>query len=409
MPTLAARVPNDSNEHAERGTAAHTVLERCLKNGFDADRFIGEPINVADEGEPIKIVKPNQEDAEAVQMAVDWFREECDADGDEIKIEARLIYSDDLWGTSDLVRYRPSTGELLVGDYKHGSGVSVDAVDNLQGICYGVAAKRMLEAKGLRVSVLRFVIIQPRCYHHLGPIREWVVECYDLPSWEQRVALAVERCTMAAGAYGEVQPDDWSALFLQPSRKACAWCNAAPICPAAKQSNLAVIDAQFSPVDPATSLPVVAAVPARPLYDPAQLAALYLDLDRVEAWTKRVREFVYAEAERGVKFPGLKLVPKRPTRRLRDGVADELVATLEMLGYARDSLFCAPELKSPAQIEAALEPHMPGKTQKARKDAAKQVIKRWVDSQSSGHNLAPDTDDRKAIRSDATEDFDAVA
>jgi hypothetical protein len=152
QPKLAEGVENRSSVFAEEGTAAHEVGAAALVQNLDAASFIGRKTS---NGWVV-----TAEMAEAVQVYLDAVRAEIQ-DGDEWDVEQRLKYSDDLWGTADFVRYRPSTGELLVCDYKHGKGVLVEAENNPQALIYGLMKAKALGNRG--ISKIKLMIVQPRC------------------------------------------------------------------------------------------------------------------------------------------------------------------------------------------------------------------------------------------------------
>lgn len=380
QPTLAAGIADPgSSKYAALGTLAHSVLERCLNNGWDAKRFVGETA----EGQTFSI-----EDAEAVQVAIDWLRDEILEDGDEAETEVKLRYNDDYWGTSDVVRYRPSTGELLVVDYKHGSGVAVEAYNNPQGVGYALMKVKALGNRG--ISTVRFVIIQPRCFHEDGPIREFVIEGIDMLEWEDRIVEAIRLVSQGAADSGRLA--NWASFYLNPGSH-CKWCKAAAVCPALAKQATEALQNDFSAVEPGG-------------YDVAKLAANLKLIPQLKAFITAVDSFAYSEAERGIVIPGHKLVAKRPTRRVSD--ESSVIEAADLLGIERDAIFTSPELKSPAQLEASFEPLMDGKTKKARTEAAKELLSPHIKAVSGGHALVPDDDPRPPVRGDVTDDFSAV-
>lgn len=368
QPALADGLERTENVHMRRGTAAHALLEYCWKKPANPNAVTAASFEAQYQ------LAFDQDDLQAVQDALDYIRGEFE-EGDEAETEARLRYSDDLWGTCDWSRYRPSTGELVVVDYKHGAGVAVDVTGPQTGI-YGLMKAKSLGNRG--ITSVRFVIVQPRCFHKDGPIREYVIDGVDLLDFEDKVVAAVEATRSPTAP---LVTGSW-----------CRWCPAAAICPQARADAEADAQATFD---------------ALTAYDPADLGKTLAKLDRIEGWAKAVREFAYAEAERGIKIPGWKLVPKRASEKWKDTAA--AIATLEVLGYDKADLLTEPELKSPAQVRAVLAATLPGKTKKDREAAARAEMADLIDKVSSGHNLAPETDDRSPVRSDATEDFAPVS
>lgn len=371
--TMAQGLPDSTSDSAELGSAAHELLELMMT---------GRPV-------PADLTMSNGvtlslNDLAAVDLALDWLRDETDEDaGDEIETETRLVYNDDLWGTCDFSRYRPKTKELLVVDYKHGVGVVVEAVNNWQGVLYAIMKSRQLGNRG--IATVRFVIIQPRAPHPDGPVREWEIDVCDLLELEGEILAGIERVREAESTEGP----DWAERFLKRG-KHCRWCkaNVASVCPLVQREIEAAAAADFAPG-----------------YSPQKLAEALAICDQAEAAIKATRAFAYAEADRGAHIPGWKLVAKRPTDRWRDEQAVKDMA--DMFGLAPEEIHEEPKLRSPAQMRGLLAAMMDGKTKKAREDAARQLLAEHVESVSSGTTLVSD-DDKRAAKGDATQDFTPI-
>jgi hypothetical protein len=355
QPALAATVRDESSSrYADEGTDAHWLAQGIITGEF-VDTFhalVGPKGNA---------VTPAM--LEAVMVYVDACRAEVQT-GDDWGVEQRLQYSDDVWGTADFVRYRPSTGELLVCDYKHGIGVAVEVENNPQALIYGLMKAKNLRNRG--ISSVTLMIVQPRCPHPDGPVRRWTFHGVDFLEFEDRLldAIAATRSVDAPLAAGDH----------------CRWCPAKPICPALRAATLDQARADFAP-----GLP----------YDPASLAAALDQIPLLETWIKATREFAYEEAIAGRTPAGWKLVEKRATRKWRDEAS--AAAMLELL-MAPDEIYEPRALLSPAKIEKAL-----------RKDERHKIALYTV-AESSGLTLVPESDKRPAAspRASAAEDFGAA-
>jgi len=355
QPALAATVRDEtSSRYADEGTDAHWLAQGILTNEFvdTFDALVGPKGNA---------VTPAM--LEAVMVYVDACRAEIAPD-DDWGVEQRLQYSDDVWGTADFVRYRPSTGELVVADYKHGMGVAVEVENNPQALIYGLMKAKNLRNRG--ISSVTLMIVQPRCPHPDGPVRRWTFHGVDFLEFEDRLldAIAATRSVDAPLAAGDH----------------CRWCPAKPICPALRAATLDQARADFAP-----GLP----------YDPVSLAAALDQIPLLETWIKATREFAYEEAMAGRTPAGWKLVDKRATRKWRDEAS--AAAMLELL-MAPDEIYEPRALLSPAKIEKAL-----------RKDERHKIALYTV-AESSGLTLVPESDKRPAAspRASAAEDFGAA-
>lgn len=384
QPHFAARFERRSSDHADRGTMAHHFLECALQEGISAATYLGEHYEIDD-----RVFTMKEEDCDAVQMALDFIRGEIE-DGDEWETETRLRYNDDLWGTCDFSRYRPANAELLVVDYKHGSGVAVEAFENPQGVIYALMKAKSLGNRG--IGSIRFVIVQPRCFHEDGPIREFVIDGVDMLDWEDKVAAAIEQVSHAEWA-AENNPNTFAAMFLTRG-KHCKWCpaNFAGGCPKVQADIDAAAVLDFSAPDRG--------------YDPAKLAEALAVCDRAEAAIKATRAFAYQEAAHGVTLPGWKIVAKRPTERWVD--ADGAVFAAEMMGVPQTDLVKEPEIKTPAQVRSLIAEYMEGKTKKNREDAAKAWLADFTERVSSGTKLVPESEPGVPVSPENINDFEPI-
>ncbi len=354
QPRLSEGVENRSSVFADEGTDAHWVAQGILTGEFTGS--FGEL--KTPKGNPV-----TPEMLEAVYVYIDAVRAEIQ-DGDDWDVEQRLQYSDDLWGTADFVRYRPSTGELLVADYKHGKGVPVEVENNPQALIYGLMKAKHLSNRG--ISKVTLMIVQPRCDHPDGPVRRWAFDGFELLDFEDKVLEAIA-ATKRDGA--ALNPGDH-----------CRWCPAKAICPALRAQSLEVARQDFAP---------------GLAYKPEELAAALDKIPLIETWIKATREFAFEEAIAGRPPAGFKLVEKRATRKWRD--ENEAASALELV-LAADEIYEPRSLLSPAKVEKLL-----GKTGK------KQIAGLTV-AESSGLTLVHESDKRPAAqaRNSAAEDFGAA-
>jgi len=166
--------PDISGQDAERGNAAHWVMEVVLLNIRDmrinqrAEEYIGE---TAPNGVVI-----DEELAQGAQVLIDDVLETVGPRIDAIHVEESMhiqTVHEHNGGTPDVWAYFPEVNTLYMWDYKNGNG-EVLAVENWQGANYleGVRAKLGLDDLKTRFV---FTIVQPYCYHgsNDGPISRW--------------------------------------------------------------------------------------------------------------------------------------------------------------------------------------------------------------------------------------------
>jgi hypothetical protein len=194
---LSAGVVGKQSVYASYGTVLHDVAAFCLKNTY---RTSG-------------VILTHEEDA----APVDAYLKRCRAEtrkGDEVRIEVTLKalhkIDPDLGGTADFIRWRPLTRELLVVDFKTGSGVDVEAADNRQMMIYALGA--MLEM-GVGAEDVTVLIVQPRLGDAGRHIKQWTFKGIELLDFAAEIQKAAEATR---------DPDP----RYNPSEKVCRWCPA---------------------------------------------------------------------------------------------------------------------------------------------------------------------------------------
>lgn len=357
---LSEGVPNQSSPYAQEGTVAHDLAAEMLEDFFFK------------KGKPLIPPQYSAENMEAIKVYIDYVKSEakngfCNASEGHILIEQRFQLESihpDLFGTSDCTLYFPREKKLKVIDYKHGAGIAVDVENNLQLQYYGLGA---LLSVNLPVETVELCIVQPRCDHPDGRIRNWSFN-------------AIELLDFAADLKRDAKATEDPNAKINPGTH-CRFCPAAAanVCPALREKALAVAKSEFGPVDK---------------YDPARLKEALDILPILESWVKQVREFAYGEACHGRTPEGYKLVEKRAMRKWR--VSEKEVVD-ELLTFVPDGTeIYKKSLLSPAQIEKQL-----------KKDD-KKTLANLIVKESSGHTLVQNSDKRPAVFLDAKHDFKPI-
>lgn len=347
---LSAGIHSKSSEYAAEGTAAHDLAERCLT----------ERVNPG-------ALSDNREMGDAVDVYLThiYELEAVAGEGDRL-VEHKFHLKDiheDLFGTADYVYYARKTRTLYVRDYKHGAGVAVEVPNNSQLLYYATGA--LLSNPDWRPTIVDVGVVQPRCPHEDGPVRSVRMPIVDLLEFIDELTAAVKRVDEPDAP---CNPGDW-----------CRWCPAAGLCPALRDKCVEAAKAEFRPDCS---------------YVPEELADTLDLLPMVEAWTKSVREFAYAEAEHGRCPPRHKLVDKQARRKWKD--EEEAVSFFEMLGFEEEAIYEPKSVRSVAQLEKAV-----GKEH--RETVAQMVVK-----ESSGLALVHESDKRPPAKVDAATEFSAT-
>jgi hypothetical protein len=387
---LSEGMPNNSTVYAAEGSVAHAwaeyKLSALLTGAFQAPLYkLGD--KVVHDGHEIEIT---EEMETAVDFYVATIWEHASRPGCTLRIEQRLDLSSihpGMFGTSDAVVIEPESKKVTVYDLKFGAGIAVDAEDNEQMQFYAVGT---LLGVSTGVSTIEVVIVQPRAFHPLGPVRRWsfpAVEIFDFIADMKAAAVATE---------------DPNAPFAAGDH--CRFCPAQPVCETLKDYNLKIAQTEFPPIEGT----VIDGKPApQPKYDPAKLNEVLRALPVIESWMNSVKAFARAEALAGRGSDGHKLVRGRGSREVVDENGLKVWLVLDQ-GIDEKALYHPPKFKSPNQIEELRGPD--GKKLLDAK-AKKEMNSLHIRAVPGGLVLVPAEDARPAVvpGSEAQSEFAAVA
>lgn len=397
---------DEASPYAAEGTAAHHLLEHCLKGpgDYEGSSFI-DPRSlvggaVTKEGAifgPDQVVKMmvgwhevTEDMAEAVAVGVDFVLEELDrlGPGTELYLERKWDMTwlhPDLGGTSD-VTLSQFLVELVVLDYKHGKGVIVDVTYegpdgvtrvNEQGMCYLLGAAKVDDFSHERYTV---GIIQPRARHLDGPTRTATVTRAELLEFAERLRL---------GALETASPD---AVLL--AGEWCTFCPKSGNCLAqeALARQVAGMDFDDLPLEgQELELP--------PAVDLDALAVKLAWVPVLDKFCRGVEALAQKLQETGVRVPGQKLVRKKTNRKLKEAVA--LREAAERAGLDPLKLYNEPKLKSPAQVEKLGKPWK-ALVNSVDPDTREQL---YIFKPEGKVTMAPESDPRPEVDPSAVSDF----
>lgn len=284
-----AAPPSAPSEWALDGTAAHELIDYCFKNGI-REAELGALSCPSSYGEH------DEERCRAVQVMLDYVYGILDTFPDAIAHYELRVHLDsqaapgEVFGTADVIIYIPSVDMLYVIDYKHGAGVPVEVEENEQLEQYiASACCDIYLAPVSDGTTIVGTIVQPRCDHVDGPVREWTVP------WERFLTLlpAIEM---------EISVCQRSDAPLVPSYEACHWCPATT-CPARYTQAMSVLPAMIAEVRTvAQVLPPVDTLTVQQLSDIAANADFLID------YLKDVKSALFGIAMGGNHVPDYKLV-----------------------------------------------------------------------------------------------------
>lgn len=364
--TLCKDLPSESSTYANEGTAAHELLEWCLRYGKEPIEYPEPEITVKGESFPV-----DDEMCDAVGLAVDTAREMIEA-GDEALLEHRFHLKelhDLLYGTVDFALYKPAKRRLIVLDYKHGSGVAVDVDCNPQLMYYSIGAA--LELQDRPIDHVELYVVQPRCPHPGGQVRRYEFPIVDLVDFAGDLVAAAES---ALDPHAPRIPGDH-----------CRFCPGRAICPEKRQSVLDIARADFT-----ENGEII--LPEPSTMDKEFRAAVLRESTAIRDWFNAVQSFEHQRALEGDMPTGFKLVRGRSVRRWRN--EETLADDLMVLGAAENDIY-ERKLRSPAKVEK-----LP--VFKKQKD----LLEDLIEKPDGKLQLVPEDDPREPVKPEAAEQFE---
>jgi hypothetical protein len=392
-----AKYPDkDSGPAAIDGTHSHTLLEYCIKNGLsDPMDQVGKTFT-DHEG----TFKVDDDRAERVKIAVDYIRERS-MNGlfpviSEQQVDPKfLLGRDDLSGTVDCQIIGHDTLELI--DYKDGMGiVSAEGNMQLEQYAYGVLAGYKLPVNGhYPFNWVIMTIIQPKlAMKGMKPITSHTVTVFD---------LIANMGAIIAQAAATDKPD----APLVPGEIQCKFCRAKGSCAALAGNVMKEVGIMFQPVVTQTLDVAQQSADKDPsAMDDAQIRQIM----EAAPLMRQLLEGVEAEALRrlqaGQSIPGLKLVNGRGSRAWalpEDQMAEKLVK----MGIPKTAIY-ETKLVSPAKAEKLTWEKRDGTKVTLTERQLKRMDQEYVSKLAGKLTVAPESDSRPAVITNAAPMFTAV-
>ena len=215
--TMQEQYPDTSGMPALEGEASHWVVSETL-SGRGATKFLGAIV-------PNGVIV-TQEMIDAARVMIEAVLNT----GPQLKrghVEEQIAISrihSECGGTPDWWWYDEATNTVYIVDYKYGYGI-VDPWNNWQLITYAIGViDHITGGNGIADQNIRVVmkVVQPRPYHHCGPVREWVQVGSDLRA---QANMLYESAQLALGGNPKCV-----------SGEQCRYCSARHACVAAQRA-----------------------------------------------------------------------------------------------------------------------------------------------------------------------------
>lgn len=376
--------PQEDTIYARQGTAAHWVIEQFFKAWLE-----DKVVDVYDyDGLPA----PNgyelaTEDIDSVKVFVDHVLEILKGGKYILHTEAKFDLSrifPGLFGTGDIVLMESNMKRLKILDYKHGSGIPVNVVQNKQLLYYALGGVEFI-CKTHKIDYLSVMgwgktfkeveisVVQPRCRHKDGAVRAWVVPAEVLD------AFAVELKTRAEATTKKNAP------FKTGDH--CRFCPAIGICKAFNDKTFELAKSDFKAVSHPSNL----LLPSPESLSKDEVKKIIDFADLITEFLKKVEAHAFNLMEHGEEIPGYKLVRKKSNRKWSD--EEKAIETLGL--YLKDDQVFEKSLISPAAAEKLLKKQ-------------KKVVEDLCYKPEAGNTLAPEHDPREAVVGSAVTDFKKV-
>ena len=385
-----------SGPAAADGTHSHTLLEHCIKTGLsDPMDQVGDVFS-DHEG----TFKVDADRAARVKSAIEYIRERS-MNGlfsviSEQKVDPEfLLGRKDLSGTVDCQIIGPDFLELI--DYKDGMGV-VTAEGNMQleQYAYGVLAGYKLPVNGaFPFSRVIMTIVQPKlALKGMKPIT----------SHEVTVKSLMDNIgTIVLQAAATDKPD----APLVPGESQCKFCRAKGSCSALANNVMKGVGIMFQPVVTQTLDVAQQSADKDPsTMDDAQIAQIMEAAPLMRQLLEGVEKEALRRMQAGQVIPGLKLVNGRGSRAWALPEA-EMAEKLVKMGIPKTAIY-ETKLVSPAKAEKLTWEKRDGTKVTLTDRQLTRMEQEYVSKLAGKLTVVPESDERRAVTTNAAPLFSAV-
>lgn len=362
---LEEQFPDSGSEYAAEGTLAHNLAEIILRynNGEISKKAFSTRFNKI-KADPM-YNREMQDYIEDYTQRVWEIANEVKAACPDARVlfEQRLDVSEyvpDGFGTGDVVIVADDMVNII--DLKYGKGVGVSAKDNPQLRLYGLGA--YLEHSMLYdIRRIQMTIIQPRLEN--VSVEELTAE--ELLDWAEREVRP--KAAQAYAGEGEFKVGDH-----------CRFCKARVTCRARADYNLELSKLDFA--DPA-------------LLTEEEIGEVLRRADELDHWVKDITEYALAEALKGTRYEGWKLVEGTSRRKYTDPA--RVIQVLLEEGYK------AEDVQKPVEPKGLTD-----MTKLLGKKLFEELLASLVIKPEGKPTLVPESDKRPELNrvAEAKQDFD---
>ncbi len=392
-----AKYPDErSGAAAIDGTHSHTLLEHCIDRGLtDPMDEVGD-VFADDDGSFVV----DADRAARVKVAIEYIRERSMNGMFKVISEERvdpkhLLGRDDLSGTVDCQIIGDDWIEII--DYKDGMGiVSAEGNMQLEQYAYGVLAGYKLPVN-VEYPVKRIImtIIQPKLA---------LKGMKAITSWERGVRdMLTNLGTIVVQAAATDAPD----APLVPGESQCKFCRAKGSCAALAGNVMKEVGIMFQPVVTQTLDVAQQSADKDPAtMDDQQIRQIMEAAPLMRQLLEAVEKEALRRLESGQSIPGLKLVHGRGSRAWALP-EEEMAEKLVKMGIPKTAIY-ETKLVSPAKAEKLTWEKRDGTKVSLTDRQLKRLDQEYVAKVAGKLTVAPESDSRPAVITNAAPMFSAV-
>lgn len=340
-----------SSASADEGTLAHSLSELYIKNHF------GMISKVVFKNELAKIRKAKFFCKDMDNHCMDFLNTINDQVASHGK--SASVYSE---YKVDLTKYVPesfgtidstvaSENLLEITDLKYGKGVHVEAVNNRQLMLYGLGAIEKFEIL-YGFKKVRMNIYQPR----MGNFSSFEMTVKELKAWGLEIKPKAQAAFKGTG--------------VRVPGEHCRFCKVRTSCKALADMQMQIARDGFP--DPNK-------ISDSDMADILEKAPTFIN------WISDIKDYALAEALKGKKWPGFKLVAGRSNRVISD--VTKVAAALRKAGYEQKLFMSEPKLLGLTAIETNIGA-----------GEFKTRCGKWINKQPGAPTLAHASDKREELR-----------
>lgn len=303
---LSELVPDTSSVYANEGTLAHRLAAYKVEKSLGYNTALYEDIRKDD------LYTQDMEDyTDDYCTYVESKRSEYKKPATLIETRVDLSFiAPNTFGTADCIILAENTVHII--DFKYGKNVEVSAINNPQMRLYALGVLEQYDGLVYNIDTVYTHIVQPR----MNNFSSEKITKGDLKKWYEETVKP--KAEIALNEKSDPVPGDW-----------CMFCRAKAIC----KSYGHQYDTSIAPDDPR-------------VLDYSEIAKRIIQLDALNSYLKKLKEFALQEALKGRNIPGFKVVEGRSNRKWSD--QDAAFKYALSVGLKEDKLYQKKPITPPA-------------------------------------------------------------